>query len=171
MLWRQAQSAGWVWAGMKAAVVCKDIGAGASGLLRSLGNPSRLAIICLLLEGERSVMEMEAALGIRQPTLSQQLTALRRAGLIEGRRALKHVFYRVCDDRAARIVATLRTMFADLLPASALLTVATGDMDRQALARSAALSPHRRTRNDVTRWPARPTWMTLWRSGGKICSQ
>jgi DNA-binding transcriptional ArsR family regulator len=124
---------------MKAAVVCKDIGA-ASGLLRSLGNPSRLAIICLLLEGERSVMEMEAALGIRQPTLSQQLAALRRAGLIEGRRALKHVFYRVCDDRAARIVATLRTMFADLLPASALLAVATGDMDRQALARSAALS-------------------------------
>jgi DNA-binding transcriptional ArsR family regulator len=126
-------------AAMKAAVLCKDIGA-ASDLLRSLANPNRLAIICLLLEGERSVMEMEAALGIRQPTLSQQLSALRDAGLIEGRRALKHVFYRVCDDRAARIVAILRTMYADLLPASAVLTRSDGTMDRAALARAAAIT-------------------------------
>jgi DNA-binding transcriptional ArsR family regulator len=124
---------------VKAALVCKNIGA-ASQLLRTLGNPSRLAIICLLLDGERSVMEVEAALGIRQPTLSQQLTALRRAGLIEGRRVFRTVYYRVCDERAAQIVATLRTMFPDMLPASALLTVATGDMDRDALARLAALN-------------------------------
>ena len=124
---------------MKASLLCRDIGA-ASDLLRALGNPSRLAIVCLLLEGERSVMEMEVALSIRQPTLSQQLTALREAGLIQSRRQVKHVFYRVCDDRAARIVATLRTMFSDLLPASALLTVTHGATDRKALARSAALS-------------------------------
>ena len=124
---------------MKAAVLCKDIEA-ASNLLRTLGNPNRLAIICLLLEGERSVMEMEAALGIRQPTLSQQLTAPRRAGLIEGRRAIKHVFYRVCDERAGQIVVTLRTLYAELLPASAVLTRSNGTMDRAALAKSAALS-------------------------------
>ncbi len=128
---------------MKTTMVCRDIGA-ASGLLRSLGNPNRLAIICLLLDGERSVMELETALGIRQPTLSQQLTALRRAGLIKGRRRLKHVYYHVCDERAAQIVATLRPMFRDLLPASALLTVnqggANGTADRQALAHAAVLS-------------------------------
>ena len=104
---------------MRAPPLCKNIEA-ASSLLRTLGNPSRLAIICLLLDGERSVMEMEAALRIRQPTLSQQLTALRRAKLIAGRRTFRSVFYRVCDDRAAQIVDTLRTMFPDLLPASAL---------------------------------------------------
>jgi DNA-binding transcriptional ArsR family regulator len=123
---------------MKAALLCKNIGAAAQ-LLQALGNPSRLSIICLLLDGERSVMELEAALGIRQPTLSQQLTALRKAGLIVGRRAFRTVHYRVCDDRAAQIVATLRTMFPDMLPASALLTITHGAMDREALARAAIL--------------------------------
>ena len=123
---------------MKAPLLCRNIQA-ASSLLRTLGNPSRLAIVCLLLDGERSVMEMEAALGIRQPTLSQQLTALRTARLIVGRRASRSVFYRVCDARAAQIVATLRTMFPDLLPASALLTVGGDVQDRAGLARAAAL--------------------------------
>ena len=124
---------------MKAPLLCKNIGA-ASSLLRSLANPSRLAIICLLLEGERSVMELELALGIRQPTLSQQLTALRVAKMVASRRQARAVIYRVCDGRAAQIVAALRPMFPDLLPASALLTVARGGMTGDELARSAALS-------------------------------
>ena len=124
---------------MKTPPLCREIEA-ASSLLRTLGNPSRLAIICLLLDGDRSVMELEAALAIRQPTLSQQLTALRDARLVEGRRTRRSVVYRVCDERAAQIVATLRTMFADLLPASALLTVSDGRTDRAALAHAAAVS-------------------------------
>ena len=123
---------------MKSRTQCRNIEA-ASSLLRSLGNPSRLAIVCLLLDGERSVMELEVALGIRQPTLSQQLTALRTAGLVVGRRTHRTVFYRVCDARAGRIVATLRELFPDLLPASALLTVGQGASGRAELARAAAL--------------------------------
>lgn len=124
---------------MKAAVLCHDIAA-ASRLLQCLGNPSRLSIVCLLLDGERSVMALEAALGLRQPTLSQQLSALRRAGLIARRRVFRTVYYRVCDERAGRIVATLRGMFSELLPASALLTVADGGTGREALARAAVLA-------------------------------
>lgn len=123
---------------MRAPPLCQNIQA-ASTLLRSLGNPSRLAIVCLLLEGERSVTELELALRIRQPTLSQQLTVLRAAKLITSRRAFRSVFYRVCDDRAVQIVATLRTMFPDLLPASALLTLDHVHGDRAALAYATAL--------------------------------
>jgi DNA-binding transcriptional ArsR family regulator len=86
----------------------------ASELLKSLANPNRLSIFCMLLEGERSVAEIEEELGIRQPTLSQQLGELRDAGLVATRRGAKHVFYRVADDRAGRIVATLREVFAPL---------------------------------------------------------
>lgn len=125
--------------GIKSPPGCRDIGA-ASALLRSLVNPNRLAIICLLLEGERSVMELEVALGIHQPTLSQQLTELREAGMIEGRRAQKHVIYRVVDERAAAVVATLRQFFTELLPASSLLAVAAPGQDRQSLAEAAAAS-------------------------------
>jgi DNA-binding transcriptional ArsR family regulator len=124
---------------MKKSVICRDIAA-ASELLRALANPDRLAIVCLLLEGERSVMELEVGLGIRQPTLSQQLTELRNAGLIAGRRALKHVYYHVADERAGQIVGCLRQIFSELLPASALLTVTESLKDRQSLADAVALS-------------------------------
>ena len=86
----------------------------ASELLKALANPNRLSIFCMLLEGERSVADIETELGIRQPTLSQQLGELREAGLVATRRDAKHVYYRVADDRAGRIVATLREVFAQL---------------------------------------------------------
>jgi DNA-binding transcriptional ArsR family regulator len=124
---------------MKAPVACRNIGA-ASELLRNLANPSRLAIICLLLEGERSVMELEAALGLHQPTLSQQLAVLRRAGLIAGRRTARQVYYRVSDERAAGIVAALRGLFPPFLPASALLTVDKGDTSRADLIKAGVLA-------------------------------
>jgi DNA-binding transcriptional ArsR family regulator len=124
---------------MKTSVICRDIGA-ASDLLRAISNPNRLAIICLLLEGDRTVMELELALGIRQPTLSQQLTELRDAGLIAGRRVAKHVHYRIVDERAGKIVACLREIFSELLPASAMLAVAGNLDDRQSLAEITALT-------------------------------
>ncbi|MDP6346316.1 MAG: metalloregulator ArsR/SmtB family transcription factor, partial [Alphaproteobacteria bacterium] len=45
----------------------------ASNFLKSLANDNRLMILCTLAEGEKNVGELEEILGIRQPTLSQQL--------------------------------------------------------------------------------------------------
>jgi DNA-binding transcriptional ArsR family regulator len=64
-----------------------------AGVLKLLGNANRLAIVCLLAEGERTVAEIEATLGIRQPSLSQQLGVLREGGLIRAARAAKTVTY------------------------------------------------------------------------------
>lgn len=83
----------------------------AAEMLRALANPQRLAIVCTLVEGERAVSELEAGLGIRQPSLSQHLGSLREAGLIVGRREAKAVFYRIGDPRAAELVATLHAIF------------------------------------------------------------
>jgi DNA-binding transcriptional ArsR family regulator len=93
--------------------LCQSVGE-ASDLLKALANANRLSIICLLLEGESSVAEIESELGIRQPTLSQQLGELREAGIVGTRRDAKHVYYRVADDRAGRIVKTLREVFSQL---------------------------------------------------------
>lgn len=93
--------------------LCRSVGE-ASDLLKALANPNRLSIICLLLEGESSVSEIESELGIRQPTLSQQLGELREAGMVATRRDAKHIYYRVADDRAGRIVKTLREVFSQL---------------------------------------------------------
>jgi len=45
----------------------------ASKFLKALANDNRLVILCSLAEGEKNVGELERILGIRQPTLSQQL--------------------------------------------------------------------------------------------------
>lgn len=63
----------------------------ASGFLKKLSNPDRLLVACALVEGERSVRQLEDALSIRQPGLSQQIAELREAGMIVGRKEGKQV--------------------------------------------------------------------------------
>lgn len=82
----------------------------AAELMKQLAHPTRLMIASLLLQGERSVGALEAALGIRQPALSQQLAALRDAGLVETRRAAKQVFYRLADRRVVELLAAVSRM-------------------------------------------------------------
>jgi ArsR family transcriptional regulator len=43
---------------------------GACGLLKVLGNPDRLVLLCLLTQGEHCVSDLASATGIVQPTLS-----------------------------------------------------------------------------------------------------
>lgn len=82
-----------------------------SELLRALANPNRLMIVCTLVKGEHSVAQLDTDLGIRQPTLSQQLGALRAAGIVQTRRDAKHVFYRLTDAKAAQLIEALYRIF------------------------------------------------------------
>ena len=82
-----------------------------SEILKLLGNPQRLMIAWLLCEGEYEVSEIEEKLGIRQPTLSKQLGALREAGVIEGRREAKAVIYHLVDARMRHILDALHRIF------------------------------------------------------------
>ena len=97
----------------KPARICRSVGE-ATALLKAIANPNRLSIVCMLIEGERSVAELELELGIRQPTLSQQLGELRRARIVTYRRSAKHMIYRIRDERAGRVVETLREIFSEL---------------------------------------------------------
>jgi DNA-binding transcriptional ArsR family regulator len=80
-------------------------------LLKTLANRNRLIIVCKLVEGEYAVGELEEELGIRQPTLSQQLTILRAAGIVSTRREAKQIFYRLTEEKATRLVAALHAIF------------------------------------------------------------
>lgn len=93
--------------------ICRSVGE-ASELLKLVGNANRLAIVCYLMETEASVSALEDELGIRQPTLSQQLAELREAGVIEGRRDGKAIVYSVSDPKVQAIVHTLRDLFSGL---------------------------------------------------------
>lgn len=78
-----------------------------AALLRALANPQRLRLVCELMAGERGVGELEELTGIRQPSLSKELGKLREAGVIEGRRMSKAVFYQLVDERASGVIAAL----------------------------------------------------------------
>jgi ArsR family transcriptional regulator len=80
-------------------------------LMKALGNPDRLMLLCQLAQREMTVGELEAALGIPQPTLSQQLTVLREEGLADTRRDGKYVHYRVRSDAALAVLDTLYREF------------------------------------------------------------
>ncbi len=81
--------------------------AAAAALLRMLANPARLQILCALLAGECSVAALESGLRLRQPMLSQQLGALREAGLVAARRESRAVFYRLAGEAPRRLVLAL----------------------------------------------------------------
>ena len=68
-------------------------------LLKVLSHPVRLAILDILREGEYCVCHIEAHLGCRQAYISQQLSLLRAASLIQDRREGWNIFYRVSDPR------------------------------------------------------------------------
>jgi ArsR family transcriptional regulator len=79
--------------------------------LKILANPERLLLLCQLSQGERCVSDLEVALDIRQPTLSQQLGVLRAEGVVSTRRDGKYVYYRVADDKLLRVLATLYDLY------------------------------------------------------------
>lgn len=79
----------------------------AADLLRALAHSVRLAILRALIDGERSVGEIEQITGLIQPGLSQQLGVLRNAELVEPRREAKLRFYRINQMRIAEVSALL----------------------------------------------------------------
>lgn len=85
----------------------------ASAFLKKMSNPDRLLVCCALVEGERSVRDLEEVLGIRQPGLSQQIAELREAGLVTGRKEGKHVFYRLADPRVQAFIETMHRLFCE----------------------------------------------------------
>ncbi|BDC44702.1 ArsR/SmtB family transcription factor [Paraburkholderia terrae] len=85
--------------------------ADACALLKVLANPDRLLLMCQLSHGELSVGELEEQLGIRQPTLSQQLGVLRENDLVATRREGKNIFYSVASPQALAVMAVLYEQF------------------------------------------------------------
>lgn len=85
-------------------------------LLKVIGNPDRLLLLCQMLQGEYSVGELEALLDIQQPTLSQQLGVLRNEGLVATRREGKYIYYSVSHPHVQVILQTLHQLYCAVPP-------------------------------------------------------
>ncbi|MBS1142868.1 MAG: transcriptional regulator, ArsR family [Proteobacteria bacterium] len=67
--------------------------------LAAIAHPLRLAIVCLLAEGERSVGDISEAIGTSQPNVSQHLTLMHNRKLVRSRKEANRVFYSLSDDK------------------------------------------------------------------------
>jgi DNA-binding transcriptional ArsR family regulator len=85
----------------------------ASEFLKALAHESRLMILCDLLQGEKSVGELEALLARRQSSVSQQLARLRLQGLVAARRDGKTIYYSIASDKARSIIGALYDSFCN----------------------------------------------------------
>jgi DNA-binding transcriptional ArsR family regulator len=83
----------------------------ASEFLKALSHEVRLLILCFLIEGEKSVSEIERLLELRQPSVSQQLARLRAEGLVETRRNGKNVYYSVARTEVREVIEALHAAF------------------------------------------------------------
>ena len=83
----------------------------ASKLLKSLSNPHRLMILCLLDEGEFSVTELLSHLPISQTALSQHLARLRIEKIVTYRRDHRTLYYRIINPDAKKVIATLHKIY------------------------------------------------------------
>jgi ArsR family transcriptional regulator len=96
---------------MPAAYVTPEKIENAVVFLKAVANDRRLLILCHLVDGEKSVTELEALLQIRQPTLSQQLARLRTEKLVKTRRDVKHIFYSLDSDEVHLTIKLLYRLF------------------------------------------------------------
>ncbi len=79
-------------------------------LFKALSHPARLAILEILRYGEECVCHLQAILGFRQSTISQQLGILRNAGLVEDHRDGWNVYYRVVHPELNSILDTAKAI-------------------------------------------------------------
>jgi DNA-binding transcriptional ArsR family regulator len=88
----------------------------ATRLLAALANESRLAILCELVEGERSVGNLVEVVGLTQSALSQHLAKLRATGIVATRRDAQTIYYRLASDAAGSIMKTLADIYCRRRP-------------------------------------------------------
>ncbi len=85
----------------------------ASDFMKALAHEGRLMILCHLVEGEKSVSELESLIGARQAAVSQQLARLRLEGLVSSRREGKAIYYSIGDAKVEKLIGTLHDLFCD----------------------------------------------------------
>lgn len=84
---------------------------------KAFANPSRLALLELLSQAERSVEDLAVAAGISLGNTSAQLQVLRNTGLVQVRRDGSRMFYRLAGDDVATLLTIVRQVAGNHLAA------------------------------------------------------
>jgi DNA-binding transcriptional ArsR family regulator len=80
-------------------------------LFKALGHPVRLRILELLMEGEKTVSELQEALAIEASSVSQQLSVMRARQLVDARKTGTSVYYTMRDPLLGDLLKIARKIF------------------------------------------------------------
>lgn len=85
--------------------------AAAARLMKLLANEQRLILLCRLADGECSVGDLAAHVGLAQSAASQHLAKLRAESLVATRREGQTIYYRLVDPAAIKVIDTLCAIY------------------------------------------------------------
>jgi DNA-binding transcriptional ArsR family regulator len=83
----------------------------AERLLKAMASRPRLMILCELLDGERTVTELQKAVGLAMSAVSQHLAKLREAEVVETRRESQTIYYSLSSDAVEELLRSLYSIF------------------------------------------------------------
>ncbi|MFC7419642.1 ArsR/SmtB family transcription factor [Iodobacter arcticus] len=95
-------------------LVMREAAHGATRILKVMANEDRLLLLCQMVDSEKCVSDFEALLDIRQPTLSQQLTVLRKEGLVNTRREGKRIYYSLASAEVQQLLEVLYDLYCPI---------------------------------------------------------
>lgn len=75
-----------------------------SEILKTIGHPTRLCIVCRLMVKEHNVSKMQNCLELPQSTISQHLSILKSKGIIEGTRKGTEIIYSLKDENVKKLI-------------------------------------------------------------------
>ncbi|AZG71508.1 ArsR/SmtB family transcription factor [Shewanella livingstonensis] len=79
--------------------------------LKAIANPYRLMILCLLLENELSVTELNETVPLSQSALSQHLAVLRAQDLVNTRKSSQVVYYTLKNEQVTEVISILHRRY------------------------------------------------------------
>ena len=83
----------------------------ASDVMKALSNETRIMLMCLLMDGEKSVNTLADAVNMRLPAVSQHLSKMRSSGLVTSRREAQNIYYKANEGIGHAVVGTLCNYF------------------------------------------------------------
>jgi len=83
----------------------------AEAMLKQLANAKRLLILCQLLGGEETVLELAAHVGLSQSALSQHLLKMKAAGLVQSEKRGQKVYYSIQSSEVRTILSVLHGIY------------------------------------------------------------
>jgi ArsR family transcriptional regulator, virulence genes transcriptional regulator len=83
----------------------------AATLLSAMANPTRLLILCALVNGEKPVHELVAQSGVSQSAVSQHLTKMRNLKLVSTRRDAQSIYYKLASGEVQRVLEVLYDIY------------------------------------------------------------